>query len=166
MVTLFAGPQPAAFSKGKAFHNAMSSITLTASDGKEHTIPAGWTVLYFYPKDDTPGCTIEAKEFSDLLPEFKKRDVSVFGISKDSPESHKRFTDKCDLAVTLLSDPQLIACEAYDVLKDKQMFGKRYKGIERSTFILDPSGSIVASWRNVNPQGHAREVLKRIGDLQ
>ena len=120
------------------------------------------TVLYFYPKDDTSGCTLEAHEFTKLLPKFKKAGVQVIGVSPDSSKSHDKFVDKCNIGFTLLSDPDKLLCTAFDVWKEKSMYGRKYMGVERSTFVIGPTGKIEHEWRKVKVPGHAREVLDKV----
>lgn len=116
-------------------------------------------VMYFYPKDDTSGCTKEAQEFSALAAEFAKAGAVVIGISKDSEKSHAKFITKYDLKVALGSDESGDVCEAFGVWVEKSMYGKKYMGIERSTFLIDPRGKITNVWRKVKVPGHAAEVL-------
>jgi len=116
-------------------------------------------VLYFYPKDDTTGCTLEAREFTRLLPEFAKKGVAVYGISPDSEKSHDRFTAKCEIGFPLISDPDRALCEAFGVWVEKSMYGRKYMGVERSTFLVGDDGRIEQAWRKVKPSGHAAEVL-------
>lgn len=116
-------------------------------------------VLYFYPKDDTSGCTLEAKDFSRLAPDFRKAGVEVIGISPDSVESHRKFCRKHDLSVRLAADVDKTVVNAYGVWVEKSMYGRRYMGVERSTFLIDGSGRIARSWRKVKVPGHAEEVL-------
>jgi peroxiredoxin Q/BCP len=123
-------------------------------------------VLYFYPKDDTPGCTTEAKDFSCLMADFKAAGAVVIGVSPDSPESHKKFKTKHELAVTLVSDPAQEAANAYGVWVEKSMYGKKYMGVERSTFLIDASGKLARSWRKVKVPGHAEEVLSAVKALK
>lgn len=122
-------------------------------------------VLYFYPKDDTPGCTTQACAFRDNLPKFKKLKAAVFGVSKDSLASHQKFIAKFDLPFPLLSDADGKLCEAFGVWVEKSMYGKKYMGIDRSTFLVDGQGVIRHIWRKVKPAGHAEEVLEKIKDL-
>lgn len=117
------------------------------------------TVLYFYPKDNTPGCTTEAKDFAKLLPQFAKQNCLVFGVSRDSVESHCKFIDKQSLNFELLSDPNEELCELFDVMKMKQLYGKKFRGIERSTFVIDEDLILVEEWRKISVAGHAKEVL-------
>lgn len=116
-------------------------------------------VLYFYPKDDTSGCTTEAKDFTVLAPQFEKAGVTVLGVSPDSCASHAKFRKKHALAVTLLADEEKKAAEAYGVWVEKSMYGKKYMGIERSTFLIDKAGKVARAWRKVKVPGHAEEVL-------
>jgi thioredoxin-dependent peroxiredoxin len=116
-------------------------------------------VLYFYPKDNTSGCTEEGKQFSALTAQFKKAHTLIFGISADSLKSHQNFKQKMDYAFELLSDPDRKICSLYDVYKEKSMYGRKYMGIERSTFLVDAKGVLRAEWRKVKVDGHAQSVL-------
>ncbi len=116
-------------------------------------------VLYFYPKDDTSGCTAEAKDFTRLAPDFRKAGVEVIGVSPDSVESHAKFRKKYDLAVRLAADADKAVANAYGVWVEKSMYGRKYMGVERSTFLIDGKGRIAKSWRKVKVPGHAEEVL-------
>jgi thioredoxin-dependent peroxiredoxin len=116
-------------------------------------------VLYFYPKDDTPGCTNEAKAFSALMPDFEKAGVAVLGASKDSVKSHAKFIAKYDLKVALAADTDGALCEAFGVWVEKSMYGKTYMGIERATFLIGADGRIEQVWRKVKVPGHAESVL-------
>ncbi|MFZ5962984.1 peroxiredoxin [Thalassococcus sp. BH17M4-6] len=122
-------------------------------------------VLFFYPRDDTSGCTKENEAFTALLPAFEELGVKVFGISKDSIESHDKFMAKKDLTVPLLSDENSDVCEQYGVWKEKKMYGKTFMGIERSTFLIDGHGAIARSWPKVKVPGHAEEVLEAVKAL-
>jgi peroxiredoxin Q/BCP len=123
-------------------------------------------VLYFYPKDDTLGCTIEAQDFSKKIKEFEKLDCIVLGISKDSVKSHCKFIEKYDLSFNLLADETAETCEKYGVIKQKSMFGKKYMGIDRTTFLIDKIGKIAAIWMSVKVNGHVEEVLEALVKLQ
>ncbi len=123
-------------------------------------------VLYFYPKDDTPGCTIEAQDFTKKISEFEALNCVVLGVSKDGVASHCRFVDKYNLAFNLLADETGRVCEAYDVLKQKSMFGKKYLGIDRSTFLIDKLGKISHIWRSVSVNGHVEEILITLNELE
>ena len=116
-------------------------------------------VLYFYPRDNTPGCTDEGAQFRDLHAEFARLKVSVFGVSRDSLQSHEGFKKKMSFPFELLSDGEERACRIFDVMKMKNMYGKQVRGIERSTFVVDREGRIAREWRGVKVPGHAREVL-------
>ena len=122
-------------------------------------------VLFFYPRDNTSGCTKEAKDFTENLDLFDKAKVNIFGISKDSIESHEKFIKKQNLAISLLSDKNGTVCEDFGVWKEKSMYGKTYMGIERSTFIIDGSGLVIKEWRKVKVPGHVNEVLQVIESL-
>ena len=116
-------------------------------------------VLYFYPKDDTSGCTREAVAFTALLPKFSRLGVQVVGVSKDSVESHAKFKAKHDLGVVLASDPDGKVVQSYGCWVEKSLYGRKYMGIDRSTFLIDPKGKIARIWRKVKVPGHAEEVL-------
>ena len=122
-------------------------------------------VLYFYPKDDTSGCTREAQDFSQHMSEFASLDTAVLGVSKDSPIKHQKFIDKYDLTVPLATDDDSAAMEAFGVWVQKSMYGKTYMGIDRSTFLFDAEGKLARSWRRVKVPGHAIEVLEAVRDL-
>jgi thioredoxin-dependent peroxiredoxin len=123
-------------------------------------------VVYFYPKDDTSGCTAEAKGFTCLADEFKKAGAEVLGISPDGPASHRKFLEKYDLGVRLLADEERKAAEAYGVWVEKSMYGRKYMGIERSTFLIDGAGKIARIWRKVKVPGHAEAVLEAVRGLK
>lgn len=131
------------------------------SDLKGHPV-----VLYFYPKDDTSGCTAEAKDFTCLIDDFRRTGADVIGISPDSAASHRKFRDKYGLGVRLLADEARAAAEAYGVWVEKSMYGRKYMGVERSTFLIDKAGRIARSWRNVRVPGHAEEVLEAVKTLK
>jgi len=122
-------------------------------------------VLYFYPKDDTPGCTIEAQEFTDLEEEFASTDTLVFGVSKDDCSSHGTFRDKYGLTICLLSDVEGILCEDYGVWQERQKGDVKKMGIVRSTFVIDKTGKVRHVFRDVKPKGHAVEILKLVETL-
>ena len=121
-----------------------------------------WVVLYAYPKDDTSGCTTEACEFRDLFPKFKKGKAVILGISPDSVKSHQKFKAKYELPFTLLADEEKVALQAYDIWKEKSMYGRKYMGVERTTFVIDPDGRIARVFEKVKPAGHAEEVIDSI----
>jgi peroxiredoxin Q/BCP len=122
-------------------------------------------VLYFYPKDDTPGCTIEAQDFTKKIKEFEKLDCIVLGVSKDSAKDHCKFIEKYNLAFNLLVDEDAALCKEYGVIKEKSMFGKKYLGIDRTTFLIDKMGKIARIWNSVKVNGHVEEVLKELAKL-
>lgn len=122
-------------------------------------------VIYFYPKDSTPGCTTEAGQFRDLHGEFGKLGCAVFGVSRDSLKSHENFKAKLSLPFDLISDPDETACALFDVIRMKKLYGKDVRGIERSTFLIDAAGRLAREWRAVKADGHASEVLKAVTEL-
>lgn len=122
-------------------------------------------VLYFYPKDSTPGCTIEGQDFTRLHDQFKATNTEVFGVSRDSMKSHEKFKDCQSYTIDLLSDEDESACQLFGVIKMKNMYGKKVRGIERSTFVIDSDGRLVKEWRGVKVAGHADEVLSFIKSL-
>jgi peroxiredoxin Q/BCP len=117
-------------------------------------------VLYFYPKDNTPGCTSEAADFRDLHGEFEAAGVTIFGVSRDSLRSHQNFRDKLELPFDLIADTDEALCSAFDVIKMKNMYGKQVRGIERSTFLIAGDGTLIKAWRGVKVTGHAHQVLE------
>lgn len=123
-------------------------------------------VLYFYPKDDTSGCTREAQDFTALIDDFKAAGADVIGVSPDSAASHKKFAGKYDLRVKLVSDEEKTAANAYGVWVEKSMYGRKYMGVDRSTFLIDAKGHIAKSWRKVKVPGHAAEVLEAVRNLE
>lgn len=123
-------------------------------------------VLYFYPRDDTPGCTTEAKDFTCLMADYKKAGAEVIGISPDGVASHQKFREKHELAVRLASDADTKIAQAFGVWGEKSMYGKTYMGVERSTFLIDKAGKVARSWRKVKVPGHAEEVLAAVKALQ
>lgn len=137
------------------FSAAMTSEkTFTLSDYAGKNI-----VLYFYPKDNTPGCTTESIAFRDLYPEFQAANTEIIGLSRDSLRSHENFKNKLELPFELISDPDEIICTLFDVIKMKNMYGKKVRGIERSTFLIDGNSKIVKEWRAVKVNGHINDVL-------
>lgn len=122
-------------------------------------------VLFFYPKDNTPGCTIESCAFRDAYADFKALGIEVFGISRDSMKKHQNFIKKHDLPYDLIADTDDVYCNAFDVLKEKSMFGKKYIGIDRSTFLIDAQGHVQQEWRKVKIIGHVKEVLEAASEL-
>lgn len=143
------------------------SFDLAADDGSRvrlDDLRGRRVVLYFYPKDDTSGCTVEACEFRDALPRIDAADAVVLGISPDSVSSHVKFKSKYDLNFPLLADEDHAVAEAYDVWKEKSMYGRTYWGVERSTFLIDEGGRVGKVWRRVRPAGHAEEVTAALTD--
>lgn len=138
------------------FH-ATSQLEKTLADYR-----GKWVVLYFYPKDATPGCTQEGIDFRDAFDEFNKLNAVIFGVSRDSLASHEKFKAKQQFPFELISDPEESLCSQFDVIKMKAMYGKQVRGIERSTFLIDPSGKLVKMWRKVSVKGHVEEVLEAI----
>jgi len=118
-----------------------------------------YLVIYFYPRDNTPGCTSEAKDFTKLYKEFKKLNCEIFGISKDSVESHKKFISKFNFPFQLLSDEKIVALKKYGAWGEKSMYGKKFMGIKRTTVLINPKGKIIKIWNNVKVKDHAKEVL-------
>lgn len=140
-------------------------FSMIASDGVPITLGdfAGKNlILYFYPKDNTPGCTLEAMDFSSLAEEFAKNNAAVVGVSRDSIKSHCNFRDRFNLKIILASDEGGGVSQAYGVLSEKSMFGKKYLGINRTTFVIDPAGKISYIWRDVSVSGHASKVLEML----
>ncbi|MBI4996943.1 MAG: peroxiredoxin [Rhodocyclales bacterium] len=122
-------------------------------------------VIYFYPKDNTPGCTTEAGQFRDLHGEFAGRGCPIYGVSRDSLKSHEGFKAKLGLPFDLISDPDETACALFDVIRMKKLYGKEVRGVERSTFLIDASGRLAREWRGVKVDNHASEVLKAVTEL-
>ena len=122
-------------------------------------------VLYFYPKDNTPGCTTEGIQFREAYPQFQQNNTEIFGISRDSLKSHEGFKAKLELPFELISDPDETVCIMFDVMKMKNMYGKKVRGVERSTFVIDGSGKLVKEWRGVKVASHVEEVLDFVKTL-
>jgi len=125
-----------------------------------------WVIVYFYPKDNTPGCTTESCEFRDALPDFSAAQAKVVGVSRDSVKSHGRFTEQQSLNFPLISDTDERLCKAFDVIQVKKMYGKESLGVERSTFIINPEGKVAHIWRKVKVAGHVEQVLETLKALQ
>lgn len=140
--------------------HATSNIKLNLNDIKEKNI-----ILYFYPKDDTPGCTTEGQDFRDNYSQFKALNTLIFGISRDSLTAHENFKDKYQFPFDLIADPDETLCQLFDVMKMKNMYGKQVRGIERSTFFLDSAHILRQMWRKVKVKGHVIEVLDKVRQL-
>ena len=148
--------------EGDKLDRTTLTLPLQLSGGASTTLAAHagrWLVLYFYPKDSTPGCTTEGLDFNALLPEFDALDADVFGVSRDSVKSHDNFCAKQGFTFPLVSDADEALCRAFEVIKEKNMYGRKVLGIERSTFLVDPKGRIARAWRKVRVPGHAAAVL-------
>lgn len=142
------------------------SAALTGEQTFQLSHYRGKTVLlYFYPKDNTPGCTVESLRFRDLYPEFQRANTEIFGISRDSIRSHEGFKSKLELPYGLISDPDEAVCNLFNVMKMKTMYGKQVRGVDRSTFVIDASGKLVKEWRGVKVAGHVDEVLEYVKAL-
>jgi peroxiredoxin Q/BCP len=129
-------------------------------------LKGAWVILYFYPKDSTPGCTTESCEFRDALPDFFAVDARIIGVSRDSLKSHAHFTEKQGLNFPLISDIGEVLCKAFDVIQVKKLYGRESPGVERSTFIINPEGDIAYAWRKVHVKGHVADVLTILRELQ
>ena len=129
------------------------------------TLPSEWLIVYFYPKDSTPGCTTQAVDFSALKDQFEAVNTTIMGISRDSVKTHQNFTEKQSLSINLISDKEEVLCKHFDVIKEKNMYGKKVMGIERSTFIFH-NGKLVKEYRKVKAAGHAEQVLQDLKVLQ
>jgi peroxiredoxin Q/BCP len=148
--------------------DVVPDVTLTGMDGEPLCLSAfrgNKLVLYFYPKDDTSGCTREAKDFTALAPEFEKAGTWILGVSKDDPKKHQKFTEKYELKVGLASDMDGSACEAFGTWGEKSLYGRKYMGIERATFLIDRDGTVARVWRKVKVPGHVDEVLAAAREL-
>ncbi|HEY3488146.1 MAG TPA: peroxiredoxin [Gammaproteobacteria bacterium] len=139
---------------------ATSGVTITEKDLKGKN-----TVLYFYPKDDTPGCTQEGQDFRDEIKQFIKLNAQIIGVSRDNLKSHESFKAKFDFPFELLSDPDEILCTIFDVMQMKNMYGKQVRGVERSTFLIDSKGVLRKEWRKVKVPDHVNEVLAAVKEL-
>jgi peroxiredoxin Q/BCP len=140
----------------------LPDLTLSASGGKQialKSLKGKKLVLYFYPKDNTPGCTQEGQDFRDLYPQFRKAGAEILGASKDSVKSHDNFIAKYDFPFALLSDPDEALCQAFGAIVEKSMYGRKYMGIDRCTWLFDDKGVLRQVWRGVKVKGHAAEVL-------
>ena len=140
---------------------ATNGLTAKLSDFRNR-----WLILYFYPKDATPGCTIEAQGFRDAYPELQALHTTVLGISRDGLKSHERFKCAQELPFELISDEKEVLCNYFNVIKMKSMYGKQVRGIERSTFIIDPQGVLAYEWRKVSVKGHVLDIINTLHGLQ
>jgi len=148
--------------------NKVNPITCVATSNQQVEIPDNHgrnIVLYFYPKDDTPGCTIEGNDFSALNESFADQNTVIYGVSRDSIASHEKFKQKFNYTIDLISDEDESLCNQFDVIKLKKLYGKEYMGIVRSTFVIHPNGEILKQWDKVKVDGHAEEVLEFIRGL-
>ena len=136
-----------------------STILDDGSELKSKDFNGKYIVIYFYPKDSTPGCTKEGEDFRDLHKEFIKSNAQIYGVSRDSVASHQKFKAKYKFPFNLISDEDESLCKIFDVIKEKNMYGRKYMGIERSTFLINDKGQLLSEWRKVKVKGHAQEVL-------
>jgi thioredoxin-dependent peroxiredoxin len=146
----------------------LPDLTLPATGGRDIALKSfkgKALVVYFYPKDNTPGCTQEGQDFRDLYPKFRKAGAEIVGISRDSVRSHENFAAKFEFPFALLSDTDEAACGAFDVIREKSLYGRKYLGVDRSTFLFDAKGVLRRIWRGVKVKNHAQEVLEAIADL-
>ena len=144
-------------------------FNLDSTEGKIYSLKKSigkYVVLYFYPKDDTPGCTIETNDFNKLLAKFKKLDCQIYGISKDNMKSHNKFKEKYKIKFDLLADDEKKIVKSYKVWAKKKFMGKEFMGIVRSTFLIDPKGKIIKIWSNVKVKDHAQDVLDTLKNIQ
>ncbi|MBX3640206.1 MAG: peroxiredoxin [Nitrosomonas sp.] len=149
-------------------NNPVADFQLPATGGKVFTLSqmrGKHVVIYFYPKDDTPGCTIEGENFRDNYSAFESLNCAIIGISRDSIKSHENFKAKMEFSFDLLSDEDEIVCQQFDVIRMKNMYGKQVRGIERSTFLIDVDGNLRREWRGVKVPGHVDEVLEFVKTL-
>ena len=145
-----------------------SNFTLPSTSKNKYTLKNSlgkFVVLYFYPKDDTPGCTIETNDFNKLLPKFNKLDCEIYGVSKDNIKSHDKFREKYKIKFDLLADEKLTVLKKYKVWGKKKFMGREYLGINRTTFLIDKKGKIIKIWENVKVKDHAKEVLGTLKEI-
>jgi peroxiredoxin Q/BCP len=153
---------------GPTMNRVVADFSAESTGGKQvrlKDLRGNNVVIYFYPKDSTPGCTLEGQDFRDLHPRFKRQNTVILGVSKDSIESHEKFRAKQKLPFDLLSDPDGKLCEKFGVIREKNMYGRKFMGIERSTFLIDADGKLRREWRKVKVKGHAEEVLDAVKGL-
>jgi len=149
-------------------NNAVADFTAAATSDIEVSLSAlkgSNVVIYFYPKDSTPGCTTEGQDFGNMHEEFKALDTIIFGVSRDKIRSHENFKAKQEFPFELITDPEETLCQLFNVIKEKNMYGKKHMGIERSTFLIDKQGVLRQEWRKVKVKGHVEEVLEAVKAL-
>ncbi|XID75544.1 peroxiredoxin [Alkanindiges sp. WGS2144] len=144
----------------------LPDLTVSSSHGELNLadLTSHYNLLYFYPRDLTAGCTTQAQDFRDLQPEFEQFGVKIYGASRDTLARHAKFIEKENIPFPLISDPEEVLCRQFDVIKTKNMYGKQVQGIERSSFLFNPQGQLVKSWRKVRAAGHAKAVLQFVKD--
>ena len=140
--------------------NATSEKEISSADFENKNL-----VIYFYPKDSTPGCTTEGQDFRDNYKKFKKLNTEILGVSRDSIKSHENFKEKQSFPFQLLSDPDEAMCKSFDVMREKSMYGKKYIGVDRSTFLINSNGLVEKEWRSVKVKGHVLEVLQALKEI-
>jgi peroxiredoxin Q/BCP len=151
-----------------ALNKVVADFTRPATGGKTVQLKAlrgKKVVLYFYPKDSTPGCTTEGQDFRDLHGKFQRAGAVILGVSRDSLASHEKFKENLKLPFDLLSDPDEKLCRQFDVIREKSLYGRKFMGVERSTFLIDEKGKLTEEWRKVKVKGHAQEVLESVKNL-
>ena len=144
---------------------AFSAEATSSKEIESKNLLGGPVVLYFYPKDSTPGCTREGEDFRDNYQRFRKKKAAIFGVSRDNLNSHEKFKTKYKFPFELISDPDEKLCKLFDVIKEKSMYGKKYLGVERSTFLIDARGVLRKEWRGVKVKGHVEDVLNAVKEL-
>ena len=153
---------------GPAMNRVVKDFKCAATGGKTIQLKAlrgKKVIIYFYPKDSTPGCTTEGQDFRDLHARFKRQNAVILGVSRDSIASHEKFRDKHRFPFDLLSDPDETVCRKFDVIREKTLYGRKFMGVERSTFLIDAAGKLRREWRKVKVKGHAAEVLEAAREL-
>jgi len=150
---------------GPALNRVVKDFKCAATDGKDvqlKSLRGKKVVLYFYPKDSTPGCTTQGQDFRDMHAKFKRQNTVILGVSRDSLASHEKFRSKQAFPFALLSDPDEKLCRQFDVIREKNLYGRKFMGIERSTFLIDEKGKLRQEWRKVRVKGHVAEVLEAV----
>lgn len=153
---------------GPAMNRVVADFTCAATDKKTirlKDLRGQNVVLYFYPKDSTPGCTLEGQDFRDLHTKFRRQKTIILGVSRDSIGSHEKFKSKQNFPFDLISDPDESLCRKFDVIREKTLYGRKFMGVERSTFLIDSAGKLRREWRKVKVKGHAEEVLAAVKEL-